>query len=144
MTIGALGATIGFAFPVAAALVQPPTVCVTLYIPAVVTVIEDVVSPVDHNKLEPVAVKIELPQLSDTVTIGALGALGADNDTISEFEGQLELKLIVYEPPANPVIVNGNVCTDEPELGPDQEIVPVPLPEMVIVPSAVTQSVGFV
>jgi len=61
----------------------------------VVTEIEDVVSPVDQTKLDPVAVKIELPQLSVTVTTGALGALGADKDTITELEGQLELKLIV-------------------------------------------------
>ena len=39
------------------------------------TVIDDVVSPVDHNKLDPVAVKVELPQLSDTVTTGVLGAV---------------------------------------------------------------------
>jgi len=39
----------------------------------VVTEIDDVVSPVDQTKLDPVAVNIELPQLSVTVTIGALG-----------------------------------------------------------------------
>ena len=37
------------------------------------TVIDDVVSPVDHIKLDPVAANTELPQLSDTVTTGALG-----------------------------------------------------------------------
>ena len=41
--------------------------------PLVVTVIEAVVSPVDHNKLLPVAVNVEDPQLSATVTVGADG-----------------------------------------------------------------------
>ena len=41
--------------------------------PLVVTVIEAVVSPVDHNKLLPVAVNVEDPQLFTTVTKGADG-----------------------------------------------------------------------
>ncbi len=40
--------------------------------------IEAVVSPVDHNKLDPVAVNVDDPQLSTTVTVGAEGtATGA-------------------------------------------------------------------
>lgn len=39
----------------------------------VVTEIEALVSPVDHNKLVPVADNIELPQLLLTVTVGADG-----------------------------------------------------------------------
>jgi hypothetical protein len=42
-------------------------------VPAVPTVIVDVVSAVDHNKLVPVAVKSDAPQLSTTVTEGAEG-----------------------------------------------------------------------
>ena len=37
------------------------------------TVIEDVVSPVDHERLVPVAVSAEEPQLSATVTTGDAG-----------------------------------------------------------------------
>ena len=35
--------------------------------------IDAVVSPVDHSKLEPVAVNVDDPQLSTTVTVGADG-----------------------------------------------------------------------
>jgi DNA gyrase/topoisomerase IV subunit A len=43
-----------------------------------VTVTEAVVSPDDHNKPEPVALKTEFPQLLVTVTTGADGiAIGA-------------------------------------------------------------------
>ena len=44
-----------------------------MYAPAVVTVIEAVVSPVDHKRFVPVAVKVDDPQLSTTVTVGAAG-----------------------------------------------------------------------
>ena len=53
-------------------LVHPFIVCVTVYVPAVVTVIDEVVAPLLHNK-EPVkseAVSTELPQLLTTVTVG--------------------------------------------------------------------------
>lgn len=67
------GVGLGAAVPLAAGLVHPLTVWVTVYAPGAVTVIEAVVAPVLHNK-EPVndpAVKIELPQLLVTVTVGA-------------------------------------------------------------------------
>ena len=35
--------------------------------------IDAVVSPVDHNKFDPVAVNVDDPQLSTTVTVGAEG-----------------------------------------------------------------------
>jgi len=53
--------------------VHPFTVCVTVYVPAVVTVIDVEVAPVLQSN-EPVndpAVNVELPQLFSTVTVGA-------------------------------------------------------------------------
>ena len=72
VTVGA-GTLTGAAMPLPGALVHPLSVCVTVYVPAVATVIEAVVAPVFHNK-EPVndpAVNVELPQLFTTVTVGA-------------------------------------------------------------------------
>src|SRR4030095_3755119 len=62
---GADGIGIGAAVPLAIGLEQPSTVWFTVYVPAVVTVIELVVSPVLHNidPVSPVAVSTELPQL---------------------------------------------------------------------------------
>jgi hypothetical protein len=79
VTVGAFGPLPGFAIPLPAADVHPtPTDWVTVYVPAVVTVIDGVVSPVLHNKV-PVkldAVSNEVPlQLSVTVTVGAFGGL---------------------------------------------------------------------
>ena len=49
-----------------------------MYVPPDVTVIEGVVSVVDQAKFVPDAVNVDEPQLSTTVTIGALGiAIGA-------------------------------------------------------------------
>ena len=81
-TTGAEGVVFGAAVPVPAALVQPFTdVWMTLYVPAPVTVIEDVVSAVLHSNA-PVATvdKTEVPlQLLTTVTTGAAGVTnGAD------------------------------------------------------------------
>ena len=67
--------TIGAATPLPVALVHPLTVCVTVYVPEAVTVIEVVVAPVFHNK-DPVkdpAVNVEPPQLFTTFTTGADG-----------------------------------------------------------------------
>ena len=52
-TVGADGIAFGAATPLPEGLVQPFTVCVTVYVPAVVTVIDGVVAPLLHNK-EPV------------------------------------------------------------------------------------------
>ena len=63
----------GAAVPLPAGLVQPFTVCLTVYVPGTVTVMDDVVAPVLH-KSDPVnepAVSVELPQLLATVTLGA-------------------------------------------------------------------------
>ena len=74
-TPGAGGIAFGAAVLLPAALVHPFTVCVTVYVPPVVTVIDRVVSPVFHNKepVDPVAVNTELPQLFATVIPGADG-----------------------------------------------------------------------
>ena len=52
-TVGADGIAFGAATPLPGRLVHPFTVCVTVYVPAVVTVIDEVVAPLLHNK-EPV------------------------------------------------------------------------------------------
>ena len=67
------GVGFGAAVPDPAGLVHPFTVWVTVYVPAVVTVIEAVVAPVLHNN-EPVndpAVSTLLLQLLVTDTLGA-------------------------------------------------------------------------
>jgi hypothetical protein len=79
VTVGAFGGLPGLATPLPDADVHPaPRDCVTVYVPAVVTVIEGVVSPVLHSSV-PVkfdAVRVDVPsQLSVTVTVGAAGAL---------------------------------------------------------------------
>ena len=74
VTTGADGIANGAAIPEPEVLVHPPTVLVTEYVPAVVTVIDEVVAPVLHNN-DPVEVvdNTELPQLLTTVTTGADG-----------------------------------------------------------------------
>src|SRR5678810_1007791 len=79
VTAGAFGALPGFAIPLPLGEVHPaPKDCITVYVPAVVTVIDGVVSPVLHSNV-PVkfdAVSVDVPsQLSVTVTVGAAGAL---------------------------------------------------------------------
>lgn len=49
--------------------------------------IDAVVTPVDHNKFVPVAVNVDDPQLSTTVTVGGAGATGSDKDSFKVFEG---------------------------------------------------------
>jgi hypothetical protein len=74
-TVGADGIAFGAATPLPEGLVHPFTVCVTEYVPAVVTVIDEVVAPLLHNKepVNDVAVNVELPQLFTAVTTGADG-----------------------------------------------------------------------
>ena len=81
VTVGAPGITLGADTPLPVTLVHPLTVCVTVYVAALVTVIAVVVAPVLHNNepVKPDAVNTVLPQLLDTVTAGATGnALGAE------------------------------------------------------------------
>jgi hypothetical protein len=76
--------TSGAAVPLPEALVQPFTVCMTVYVPAAVTVMEEVVAPLLHNN-DPVnadAVNTELPQLFTTDTAGAAGIVFGDADVL--------------------------------------------------------------
>jgi hypothetical protein len=76
-TVGAAGTCFGAATPLPAVLVQPLTVWVIVYAPAVDTVMDEDVSPVLHNKapVKPAAVNTELPQLLATDTTGAFGVV---------------------------------------------------------------------
>ena len=70
-TTGVAGTAVGLAVPEPAVLVQPCAVCTTLYTPAVVTVMEGVVSPVFQSSV-PIAfvLNVDVPQLLTTVTTG--------------------------------------------------------------------------
>src|SRR5262249_28454360 len=77
---GCAGAVFGAAVPLPAVEVHPFTVCVTVYVPAVLTVIVGVVAPLLHSIVAPpaipVAVSVDVPsQLSTTVTPGCAGAV---------------------------------------------------------------------
>ena len=77
VTAGAEGIVLGAAAPLPEALVQPFTVCVTVYVAFVMTVMDELVSPVLHNKFDPLVLNRELPQLLLTVTTGAGVLTGA-------------------------------------------------------------------
>jgi len=73
-TTGVAGVVLGLAIPLPSALVQPLAVVVTVYVPAELTVIVGVDSPVLHNNV-PVAVveRVDVPlQLSTTFTTGVV------------------------------------------------------------------------
>ena len=76
-----------------------------MYAPALVTVIELVVAPVDHNKLLPEAVNIDDPQPSVTVTTGAAGAPGSFKVADKVLDTQPLSNVIEYVPAETPVIV---------------------------------------
>ena len=71
-TDGAGGIGLGAAVPLPSVLRQPFTVCAMVKVPAVVTVMDSVVSPVLQIKdpVKPVAVNTEFPQLLTTSTPG--------------------------------------------------------------------------
>jgi hypothetical protein len=95
---------VGAAVPLPNALVQPLTVWETVYVPAVDTVMDEVVAPLLHNN-EPVkldAVNTELPQLSTTVTVGADGIAFGDAVTLRV---ELVQPLIVWVTPYVPPVV---------------------------------------
>jgi hypothetical protein len=82
VTVGAVGIATGADDPLPVGLVQPFTVCVTVYAAVFVTVIEVVVALLLHNNgpVKLPAVNTELPQLLTTDTAGAVGtAKGADD-----------------------------------------------------------------
>jgi hypothetical protein len=72
VTTGVAGVDFGSAMPDPGALKQPLMVVVTVYIPAVFTVMEAAVEPLFHNKSpEAFVERVEVPsQLSTTVTTG--------------------------------------------------------------------------
>ena len=73
--VGADGIVLGADNPLAVGPVHPFTVCVTVYVAELVTVMDVVVALLLHNN-DPVkllAVNTELPQLLTTVTVGADG-----------------------------------------------------------------------
>ena len=76
-TEGVAGVVFGAAVPEPAELVQPSTVCVTVYVPALITVIDGVVSVVLHNNVPDAVVdKVDVPsQLFTTFTEGAAGVV---------------------------------------------------------------------
>ena len=78
VTTGVAGVAFGAATPDPAALVQPLTVLVTVYVPGVVTLIEAVVAPLLHRIVPPAGIdRVELPQLLTTVTTGVTVEPGA-------------------------------------------------------------------
>ena len=82
VTAGVAGVATGAAMPEPAALVHPPTVLVTVYVPAVVTVIEAVFAPLLHAIVPPDGIeRVELPQLFTTVTAGVAGVVQPEPTT---------------------------------------------------------------
>jgi hypothetical protein len=78
VTTGVAGLATGAAVPEPAALMQPFTVLATVRVPAVVTVMDAVVSPVLHRMVPPAGIdRVELPQLFTTVTTGVAVTIGA-------------------------------------------------------------------
>src|SRR5262245_41518249 len=105
--MGVDGIAFGAATPLPEELVHPFTVCVTEYVPAVVTVIDEVVAPLLHNKepVKDVAVNIELPQLSTTDTVGADGiAFGAASPLPEGLVQPFTVWVTVYVPAVVTVI----------------------------------------
>lgn len=74
-TVGLAGVAFGAAVPEPASLAQPFTVWVTVYIPALLTIIEEAVSVVLHNNVPDAVVdKVDVKlQLLTTFTIGVAG-----------------------------------------------------------------------
>jgi len=67
----------GAATPEPEALIHPLTVCVSVYVPALFTLIDDVVSVVFHNRVPDAVVdKVDVPlQLLTTLTDGVDGVV---------------------------------------------------------------------
>ena len=105
--VSALLLVFGAATPEPDALVQPFTVCVTVYVPAAVAVINDVVSAVLHSKVPAAVVdNVEVPtQLFTTVTIGVDGvAFGAATPEPDALVQPFTVCVTVYVPAALVVI----------------------------------------
>ncbi len=108
VTAGVAGVVFGAAVPEPAALVQVPTVDVTVYDPAMLTVIDEPVDPVLHNRLPPDVVdRVDVPlQLSATFTTGVAGAEpGAAMPEPAALVQPFRVWVTVYVPPLFTVIV---------------------------------------
>ena len=106
LVIPAVGAVLGSAKPEPDALVHPLTVCVTVYVPAMLTMIEDVVSFVLHNKVpEAVVDKVDVPlQLFVTLTTGVGTTSGCAIVAVQVVVQPLASVVVtVYVPSARPV-----------------------------------------
>ena len=75
--LGAVMSAIGAATPEPEALTHPLTVCVSVYVPALLTLIDDVVAVVLHNRVPDAVVdKVDVPlQLLTTLTVGVDGVV---------------------------------------------------------------------
>jgi hypothetical protein len=87
LTEGVAGVVFGAATPEPAELVQPFTVCVTVYVPALITVIDVAVPPVLHNNVPDAVVdKVDVPsQLFTTFTDGVAGRTLQGNPAVISF-----------------------------------------------------------
>ena len=97
----------GVAVAVLRELLQPSTVCVSEYFPPAVTVIDEELAPLLHNKL-PVyieAVRTELPQLSATSISGGAGiAFGTTAAVPGLLVQELRVCVTEYSPADETVI----------------------------------------
>jgi hypothetical protein len=111
VTTGAGGVLLGAAVPDPPGLVHPFIVCVTVYVPAVFTVIELTVALLLHNN-DPVAVvvNVEVPlQLFTTVTSGVEGTdLGCAVPDPGWLVHPLDVCVTVYTP-ASLTVIDGVV-----------------------------------
>ena len=107
MTTGAEGYVFGAAIAFAISLVHASTVCCTVYVPAVATEIDAVVSPVLHKRVpvKPEAVNIEPSQLLTTDTNGVGAEVsGAAIPSAVGLEHPFIIWATVYVPAAVTVI----------------------------------------
>ena len=91
----------GAATPEPEALTHPLTVCVNVYVPALFTLIDDVVSVVLHNNIPDAVVdKVDVPlQLLTTLTDGVDGVvLIVKLNVCTESQPAALVKVFVYEP----------------------------------------------
>ncbi len=112
VTTGAAGIVFGAAVPLPDVLVHPFTVVVTVYVPAVLTIIDGVVAPVLHNNVPAATVdNVDvLLQLSVTVTTGAAGVVfGAAVPLPDGLVHPFTVVVTVYGP-AVPTIIDGVVA----------------------------------
>lgn len=129
MITGAEGKLIGTATPDPGELRHEPVACVTVYVPPVVTVMEEVVAPVDHTKFVPVVDNTEFPQLFTTVTRGVEGVTAGEATAVPEvLVHPLTVCVTVYVPPVVTVMEEVVAPVDHDKLFPD--VVNTELPQL--------------